>query len=209
MKKYIYFRVSIACLVVFAGLGSVAQASPRTHGEKTNEQTVLTDIHYTKGGPVHTHLGVTGKKSPLVVRPMQMTAERYHYVGPDVYTWRFTINMTVQAIGETVYLADSTSAGFAPGNNLVRFMENDAIVHGGVTVGTYADISVSPSGNFVLLDGEVEHVTVIVEYTEEYMSPDFAYQAVLKNLRYNTDDSDSYKIKYLDEDFQTEEIYID
>jgi|JI6StandDraft_1071083.scaffolds.fasta_scaffold01013_11 hypothetical protein len=178
---------------------------------KTLSMTAVTtrDVLDAKGGLDRTigHLDI--KKTPLTVRPMQMTAERYYYDALDVYTWRFTINMTVQANGADVYLAQDTTTVATPGFNLVRFMEDNVAVVGGTTVGTYTDMPLSPHGNFVLEDGVVEQATVIVEYTESHMSPDVAYQAVLKHLKYNTDDSAIYKIKSLGTDFETDEIYID
>ena len=211
MNNYTHSKLFVAfVLVSLAVLPIQAVHAMRGEGGIVNTTYATTsDALATKGGFAHGLGHLDFKKAPLIVRPMQMTAERYYYDALDVYTWRFTMNVALQASGETVYLADTTTPTAVPGNNLVRFIEDGDFVGGGITVATYADISRSAHDNFILEDGIVEHMTVIVEYTESHMSPDIAYKAVLTHLKYNTDDSDTYKVKSLNSDFQTEEIYID
>lgn len=211
MNNYTHSKLFLAFALVSVSVLPLQAVHAMRNEEKTPSAASVTigDTLPVKGGLDRTFGHMDVKKVPLIVRPMQMTAERYYYDALDVYTWRFTMNMTVQANGADVYLAQDTTTVAAPGFNLVRFMEDDVAVAGGTTVGTYTDIPLSPHGNFVIEDGVVEQMTVIVEYTESHMSPDVAYKAILKHLKYNTDDSTSYKIKYLGDDFETEEIYID
>lgn len=120
----------------------------------------------------------------------------------------YEINFHIKAIGDDAYIAPTLSSNPMSYNNIYSVVNDSGTVFdgGGVTSLLTTSADISPMGRYIVYEGDVESFTVTVQKTSSEENPGGMYKTLLKRIRWNNDDSDTFQNKALDKNIFTTDL---